>query len=1365
MNDAARGSGVITTRDRLVALSPERRALAERLLAARSERAAVVPESDLGPRDRGERVPASFVQERLTILSELEPGSPFYNTPLGVRLRGPLDTRALRRSLDQLIERHEALRATLHVDGDAVTQRFVAPYSLELPMTDLSGLSREAARATALQQATQLAREPFALATAPLARASLWRIREEEHLLLLVFHHAVVDGWSAGILLREAAGVYRDLRAGRDPVLPALPLSYADYAIWQRERLRDGVFEPQLRYWLDALAGAPPLLDLPLDRPRPTRSARQGDRVGLRLEPALHRTLVRLGRAQGATPFMTLLAAWATLLSRVSGQDDLVIGTPVAGRLRATLEDLVGCFVNTLPIRLRLDGDPTFRDLLERVRATTLSAFEYQELPFERLVEALGPRRDQSTSPLFQAFFVLQNAPLPPLELPDLILEPVRVPTATSKFDLSLEATEERGLGLGLEVDTEILERATGQRHLRHLRTLLEGIANRPDRRLSQLPLLEAGETRRILVAWNDTARDYEERRRIDQLVDEQALRDPEAPALRFEAETMTYGELRERANRLAHRLQREGVGPDDRVGVAMERSFELVVALLAVLKSGAAYVPLDPDHPRDRLQTILTGAGIGVVVAQCDVASRLPTTDARILRFDREEDPSRGLPSTTPRPATGDDHLAYVIYTSGSTGEPKGAMNTHGAIRNRLLWMQEAYRLSSDDRVLQKTPVGFDVSVWEFFWPLAAGATLVIARPGGHQDPAYLARIIREEGVTTLHFVPSMLQHFLDEPTANECRSLRRVICSGEALPFELQRRFFRRLSCEVHNLYGPTEAAIDVTAWPCSPADQGPTVPIGRPIANTVMRVLDPWLEPVPVGVAGELFIGGEGLARGYLGRPDLTAERFVPDPFAEAPGARLYRTGDRARYRPDGALEFLGRLDFQVKVRGVRIELPEIEAHLLRHPDVAEAAAVVHPDRTGDLQIVAWVVSRGSDFDPDALRRHLESTLPAAMVPARFEAVEALPLSPNGKLDRRALAGRQLPTANRGALPSAPPATEAEGRVAEAFAAVLGVEVGRESDFFELGGDSFKAIRVVRRLENRIAVSDLFRHPRVRDLAPRLGVFPSAGRLRTVRAGTSGSDSTLIGVPYGGGSVIAYHRLAERLPDGWALEGVSLPGHEPGEPEPSEDAPCRVEELAELVAAEIDARGLGPLALYGHCVGAALAVEVGRLLERRGRRLDAVFVGASMPPLRRLARLEVPAILLRDRVRSDRRLVLGLRTLGGLNGSLPGEDLARIVREFRRDLREAISYFGRSYRRPRRPLRAPLVCIAADDDPLTARHRSRYRRWHWFADRVELVTLPAGGHYFLESRAEELASIVARAASGDLAGATSRPKGDPR
>ncbi|QXH37688.1 amino acid adenylation domain-containing protein [Pseudomonas muyukensis] len=1037
----------------------------------------------------------SYAQERQWFLWQMEPDSANYHIPLALRLHGELDAAALRRALEALHARHEVLRTTFAQEGERALQVIQQQVDIDFACLDWRGQAEAGSEAALRAFVEAQVAQVFDLGQGPLLRTRLLRLAADEHLLVLVQHHMVSDAWSMQLLLRELIELYGADCQQRAADLAPLTLQYADYALWQRQWMEAGERERQLAYWTAQLGSQHPLLELPGDRPRPPVQSFRGERVALHLPQALVRGLKGLAAAENVTLFMLLLASFQALLQRYSGQDDIRVGVPSANRNRVETEGLIGFFVNTQVMRTCFTAGQSFHALLQAVRQTVLDAQTHQDLPFEQLVEALRPERSLSHNPLFQVMFNHQSdGPAQralQVEGQALRIEPLRWNKGTSQFDLMLD-THESGdeLSAGLTFALDLFDRATVERMGAHWIGLLQAVLAEPQRPLAQIPLLGADERACQLVEWNRTATDYPLEQGVHQLFEAQARATPEATALVCQGQRMSYGQLDALANRWAHRLIEQGVGPEVLVGVAAERSLVLVVGLLAVLKAGGAYVPIDPDYPQDRQAYMLEDSGIALLLTQAHLVARLPELgQVRQLLLDDAVD---AWPAHAPSWQGHPENLAYVIYTSGSTGKPKGAGNRHRALSNRLCWMQQAYALGAHDRVLQKTPFSFDVSVWEFFWPLMTGASLVLAAPGEHKDPARLIALINREAVTTLHFVPSMLQVFLLDPQVASCTSIKRIVCSGEALQVDAQHGVFGKLpGARLYNLYGPTEAAIDVTHWTCREEGRD-SVPIGQPIANLATYVLDDELEPVPVGVSGELYLGGIGLARGYHRRPGLTAERFVVSPFLA--GERLYRTGDLARQRADGVIEYNGRIDHQVKIRGLRIELGEIEARLLELDSVVEAAVLAMPSANGQ-QLVAYLVPAASSaLAPgeaqaqlrEALREQLLAVLPDYMVPNQLVFLAALPLSPNGKLDRRALPAPALEASQAYVAPR----NALEQALADLWRDVLKVaQVGINDNFFELGGDSIVSIQLVTRARQQGIVftpKALFQHQTVQRLA---------------------------------------------------------------------------------------------------------------------------------------------------------------------------------------------------------------------------------------------------------------------------------------
>ncbi|MBH3339923.1 non-ribosomal peptide synthase/polyketide synthase [Pseudomonas mendocina] len=1027
----------------------------------------------------------SYAQRRMWFLWQLEPQSGAYNLPCAVRLRGGLDEVALQRAFTDLVARHETLRTVFRRQDDDSLYLALLVDEVRIEREDLSALEVTVREVRVREEAEQQSWLPFDLEQGPLLRVRLLRLADDEHVLLLTLHHIVADGWSMNLLVDELARLYDGHALGAPAELPALPIQYADYALWQRRWLEAGEQERQLDYWRAHLGEEHTPLALPADRPRPAVASHRGTRHEFAIDAELAEGLRGLARAHGISLFMLLLGVFGILLQRYSGQADIRVGVPIANRTRSETEGLIGFFVNTQVLRLRLDGRLGLDEYLQHIREITLGAQDHQELPFERLVEAFNLERSLSHNPLFQVMYNHQPqvADITALQTAaGLTFSQIDWRSRTTQFDLTLDTYERGGkLQAALTYADDLFDADTIERMARHLNNLWRAIVADPRQRIADLPMLDEDERLRIVHDWNATAADYPLECPVHRLIEAQAERSPQAPALVFAGRTLDYAQLNAHANRLAHKLIELGVGPDVLVGIAVERSIEMVVGLLAILKAGGAYVPLDPEYPSERLAYMLDDSGVRLLLSQSHL--ELPLAEGlQRIDLDQDDDWLEGYAESNPDVALESENLAYVIYTSGSTGKPKGAGNRHSALTNRLCWMQQAYGLDASDTVLQKTPFSFDVSVWEFFWPLMTGARLVVAAPGDHRDPAKLVEVIDREGVTTLHFVPSMLQAFLQDDKVSTCTCLKRIVCSGEALPVDAQQQVFARLpQASLYNLYGPTEAAIDVTHWTCMEEGKD-AVPIGQPIANLACHILDGDLQPVPAGVLGELYLAGAGLARGYHQRPSLTAERFVASPFVA--GERMYRTGDLARYRADGVIEYAGRIDHQVKLRGLRIELGEIEARLLEHERVREVAVLAVDGK----QLVGYVVlADAADGWREALAEHLGRSLPDYMVPTQWISLERMPLSPNGKLERKAL---PRPDADAAQNAYAAPQGELEQRIAAIWQDVLGRErVGRNDNFFELGGDSIVSIQVVSRARQagiQFTPKDLFRYQTVRSLA---------------------------------------------------------------------------------------------------------------------------------------------------------------------------------------------------------------------------------------------------------------------------------------
>ena len=1045
----------------------------------------------------GGSAPLSFSQERMWFLHRLAPESAAYNVPASLRIRGPLNADALVAALRDVVHRHEILRTVFPmIDGRPV--QVVTEHQVDVPLVDLQAQSKTSREARARDLLREEARRPFDLSRGPMVRAFLLRFSATDHVFLLNMHHIVCDQWSFGVLGRELMALYNAHLLGLSSPLPPLSLQFADFASWQRQWLSGPVLDAQLAYWRRHLGGALPVLELPTDRARPAAPSYEGRRETRRLAPALVAAVEALGRQEHASVSMILMAVFNAVLARYSGQDDILLGLPIANRTRLASEDLVGSLVNTLPIRTDLSGDPSFRELVRRVRETLLDAYGHQEMPFDKLVQELQPERYTSHSPLIRVLVNFLNAPMPRQRFEDLTWEPFDFDRGAAQFDLTLSIDWDREGWLSLEYSTDLFEQATAARLLAQFEVFAVAAVADPDLSLSKIELLTPAEREQLLVTWNRTAASYPSDASISALFEDQADRTPDAVAAIGSDESLTYRELERRANQLARYLQTLGVGSETLVGICLERSTLSFVALLGVLKAGGAFVPLDPAYPPERLAFMMTDSGAPVLLTDRRHAPEAMAPGVRVVLLDAEWPTIARESEARLGTAGGGDCLAYVIYTSGSTGTPKGVLGTHRGAVNRFQWMWRTYPFRSGERCCQKTSTSFVDSIWETFGPLLRGVpTLVIPDPVV-REPRLLIQMLADHRVTRIVLVPALLRAMLEAEPELGARlpHLRLWVSSGEALSRDLARRFRESAPGAVLlNLYGSSEAAGDSTFHEVRDADAAVSVPIGRPIDNTEIYILDGQQQPVPIGVAGEIYIGGHGLARGYLNRPELTAEKFVANPFSDEAGARMYRTGDRARYRNDGTIEHLGRLDSQVKIRGFRIELSEIESALAAHPDVGRAVAVAREDDRGDRRLVGYVVPKNGARPTDLLD-FVRRWLPGYMVPSTIVFVEALPLTPSGKVDRRAL---PAPGAARRDVAERP-RTATEATLAAMWRALLGLpEVGVHDDFFDLGGHSLLAAQLVAQIEvafrTTLPVRRLFEAPTVARLAALIEASPLA------------------------------------------------------------------------------------------------------------------------------------------------------------------------------------------------------------------------------------------------------------------------------
>ena len=1168
--------------------------------------------------DQGEAsyaFPLTFAQSRLWFLEQLEPNGTSYLIPWSLRITGTLNAGALERSLNEVVRRHEILRATFTmIEGEPV-QIVAASLHIPVPIVDISGhpdREEEAHRRSAEEAQT-----PLNIEKGPLVRARLLRLADEDHVLLLTLHHIIFDGWSRSIFVRELAAFYEGSLAGSAVSLPELPIQYADYAVWQREHLQGENLEKQLSFWKGQLEGAPTALDLPTDRLRPPMQTYGGASVGIVLSRELTEKLTILSRREGTTLYMTLLAAYKTLLARYSGQDDIVVGAPVANRNRAELESLIGFFANTVVLRTKLEGDPTFRELLRRVRETALSAYAHQEMPFEKLVEELRPERSLNQNPLFQVLFSLRNTPQDEFQLAGLKLRFFGGVQETAKFDISLYLAEQNGELRGrLEYNTDLFDATTIERMVGHYRVLLEGIVEDPDCRIWELPLLSMQERQQMLVEWNATEREYPREKCVHELFEAQVALHPQRTAAVFGSEQLTYRELDQRASRLARCLQSLGARPGMLVGIFLERSLEMLVAMIGVLKAGGAYVPLDPAYPAERIAFMLEDSGAEVLITQHDLTTSLLCHAAKVVEIDLDWSAIALQSGADVVSRANAKDLAYVRYTSGSTGKPKGVMIPHGAVVNFLESMRREPGIKEQDTLVAVTTLSFDISELELWLPLCVGAKVVIASREVAMDGLQLADLLRSVEATVMQATPATWRMLLESGWEGD-RKLK-ILCGGEALPVSLAEQLLRRCA-ELWNLYGPTETTVWSAAMRVLASEK---IVIGPPIANTQFYILDRHRQPVPIGVPGELHIGGEGLAQGYWNRAELTAEKFVADPFSKVPGARLYKTGDLMRFLPNGTIEFLGRIDHQVKIRGFRIELCEIEAALVSHPSIQDCVVIAR-GAAGEERLAAYVVhtnaSPKESPNPADLRAWIKTSLPAYMVPVDWAELEQIPRLPNGKVDRKSLPEpeQHSKTSEFGEAPSTP----IQIRLAQIWQEVLKVSrISLSDDFFDLGGHSLLAVTMMGRIREvfgkELPLALLFQAPTLGGLADKIQRERGKYTLPTlipIRA--EGSKPPLFCISRPNANALGFIFLARSLSKDQPVYGLQSQMREDGRfwTFSQEDYEKKA---TEYIEAMLEVQPDGPYLLAGFCEGAHIGFEMARQLKVMGRTVAMLAILDAWP-----------------------------------------------------------------------------------------------------------------------------------------------------
>ncbi|BDA68765.1 hypothetical protein CAL7716_029310 [Calothrix sp. PCC 7716] len=1193
-------------------LSPAKKALLEKWKGGKLK-ADIIPK-----RQDGKNIPLSFSQQRLWFIDQLYHSSSFYNIPIAFHIQGNLDIVALEQSLNEILKRHEVWRTNFRLVNGEPVQEIAPLLTWDLSIINLEHLSGKDWESEVKNLAAQEAKKPFNLAKGLLVRATLLRLSQKEHVLLVTMHHIITDGWSCGVFLRELSTLYAAFFTNQSSPLPELPIQYADFAVWQRASIQGEFLATQLNYWKQQLKGELPVLQLPTDRPRPNVSTFTGAKQYFTFSKALTNALKQLSQQADTTLFMSLLAAFNVLLYRYTDQEDILIGSPIANRNRAELEGMLGLFVNTLVLRNNLSGNPSFRELLHRVREVTLDAYAHQDLPFEMLVEELQPERDLSRNPLYEVMFVLQNTPSSVQEVSGLTLRTLEFDSGTAQLDIFLSMSEsEEGLAGCLEYNTDIFDSTTITQFINNFQTLLENIIVNPEQHLSELSLLTAFEQEQLLFEFNQTRADYPQDVSLHKLFEQQVKLTPDFVALISESEEITYHQLNHRVNQLAHYLQKQGVTKETLVALCLERDLDMVVVILAILKVGGVYIPLDPSYPVERLNFMLSDSQASLLITKQEILEKLPLSTAKTVSLDIHKEEIARENSENLINICSSNNLAYIIYTSGSTGTPKGVLGTHRGTVNGLHWLWRTYPFTQGEVCCQKTAISFVDSVWEIFAPLLRGIPTVIISNSTVLDPQLFIESLARYKVTRIILVPSLLRLFLDNYShlVKKLSQLKFWITSGEALSVRLVQSFRQLMPfAKLINLYGSSEVSANATYYDTSLLpNQAHCIPIGRPIDNTQIYVLNRDLQLTPIGVIGELYVGGDGLAKGYLHRPDLTQKRFIDNSFM--PGSKLYKTGDLVRYLQNGNLEYLGRRDEQVKIRGFRVELGEIATVIAQHPDVQESV-VIASDAQENQRLIAYVVTDKQDITTQMLS-YLQQKLPNYMLPSALIVLDALPLTPNGKVDKRALPNSEIILSNTNKSFVAP-RNFTELALVKLWENLLNTSpVGVTDNFFDLGGHSFLAVRLMSQIYDKfghnLPLSTLFENPTIEKLTTIVSQpFRESSSSPLVAINSSGDKIPFFCIHGAGGNISPYFNISRRLGEDYpfyALEDTL----EQNKPEI-----ISVEETASRYLQEI--RKVQPDGLYllgGHCYGGVLAFEMAQQLQKEGDTVGLlVIIDAILP-----------------------------------------------------------------------------------------------------------------------------------------------------
>ncbi|MUL37905.1 non-ribosomal peptide synthetase [Gloeocapsopsis dulcis] len=1235
-------------------LSPAKKALLEKWKGGKLQ-SDVIPQRQIL-----QNIPLSFSQQRLWFIDQLYHGSSFYNIPIAFHIQGNLNITALEQSLNEILKRHEVWRTNFTLVNGEPIQKISPQLTCDSPIVNFEHLSGKNWESEVKAFAAESAKKPFNLAKGLLVRTTLLRLSPEEHVLLVIMHHIITDGWSCGVFLRELSTLYAAFSQSQPSPLPELPIQYADFTIWQRDRIQGEFLKNQLNYWKKQLNGELPVLQLPTDRPRPAVTSYTGAKQYFQVAKALTEAIKQLSQQADATLFMSLLAAFNILLYRYTGRDDILIGSPIANRNRAELERMLGLFVNTLVLRNHLSGNPSFRELLHRVREVTLDAYAHQDLPFEMLVEELQPERDLSRNPLYEVMFVLQNTPNSVQEVSGLTLRTLEFDSGTAQLDIFLSMSESsEGLTGCLEYNTDIFDSTTITQFINNFQTLLENIVANPEQQLSEISLLTASEQEQLLFKFNQTRVDYPQDVTLHQLFEQQVEFTPDSIALISESEEITYRQLNHRVNQLVHFLQKQGVTKETLVALCLERDLDMVVGILAILKAGDVYIPLDPSYPEERLNFIISDSQASLLISNQEILEKLSLSATKTVCLDSYKDEIARESSENPIKISSDNNLAYIIYTSGSTGIPKGVLGTHRGTVNGLHWLWKTYPFTQGEVCCQKTAISFIDSVWEIFAPLLRGIPTVIISNATVLDPQLFIKTLAHHKVTRIILVPSLLRLLLDSYShlTNKLSQLKLWITSGEALSVKLVQSFRELMPfAKLINLYGSSEVSANATYYDTSLLpNQTHTVPIGRPIDNTQTYVLNRDLQPTPVGVIGEIFVGGDGLAKGYLHRPELTQERFIDNPFIV--GDKLYKTGDLVRYLPDGNLEYWGRQDEQVKIRGVRVELGEIATVIAQHPDVQESVVIASDDPQDNQRLIAYIVTDKQDITTQLLS-YLQQKLPKYMLPSAFIVLDALPLTPNGKADKRALPNCETikPNIHKSFVA---PRNFTELSLVKLWENILNTnQIAVTDNFFDLGGHSFLAVRLMAQIQDRfghhLPLSTLFENPTIEKLAQVVSQpVDKISNSHLVTIQSSGIKTPFFCIHGAGGGVRQYFNLSRRLGEDYPLYALH---HTPDQ---EEIKIISVEETATRYLQEIrQVQPNGPYLLGGHCYGGILAFEMAQQLQKQGQTVALLVVIDAI----------LPETVVQPREDDDAKFLLrmaeSIKTNNNIDFSLPFEELKNLT-----------------------------------------------------------------------------------------------------